>query len=204
MIDYTRFCADENEPRKNLQKPWRSAGGIVYCNGQILVCVPDDGLEYATEIPGMGDSLSRFARESPATGKPVDMQALVLPAINLCQVCKGDGRVQKQDCKNCKGLGEFIRNRQVYECRDCDGRGYGTVAVRRGQTLIAGTLSPCKECDGRGEFSQSVALGNAFFARHYLAMIAVLPGCNLWPHGTTKGSAFTFDGGYGWLMPCSS
>ena len=202
MIDFTQFCANENETRAHLQKPWRSAGGIVYCNGQILVCVPDDGLEYATEPKGMANNLGRFASESPATGESVDMQALVLPAARMCPDCNGEGYLWVLPCESCEGKGTFWHFEKEYECRDCEGDGYASLSQL---TDHSGNKSAkrqkCSECNGSGDWSRSVPLGNAFFARHYLAMIAALPGCKLWPNGKTKGSAFTFEGGYGWLMP---
>ena len=206
MIDLTRFCADENELCTYLQKPLRTAQGMVYCNGHILVCAPylDDGEEYATTPAIMQDALARFARESSAAGESVDMQSLVLPEARVCPDCNGAGYLYVLPCESCDGEGTFKHYGHEYECRECEGCGYASLSQLTDHSKNkSAKRQKCTECDSYGDQSQSVPLGNAFFARHYLAMIADLPGCKLWPNGTTNGSAFTFDGGYGWLMPRS-
>ena len=205
MIDFTKFCADENDSRTYLQKPFRVAEGIVYCDGKILVCVPEDGKEHAPAKLAMEDAVTRFTRNWSATGECVDMQALVLPAARVCPDCKGNGHLWVLPCESCDGNGVFEHYGHEYECRECEGDGYASLSQL---TDHSGNKSAkrqkCSACDGYGDQSQSVPLGNAFFARHYLAKIAALPGCKLWPNGARGGSAFTFDGGYGWLMPRSS
>ena len=43
--DLQKFCATDTDPRAHIRKPTRCAEGIVATNGQILICVPDDGRE---------------------------------------------------------------------------------------------------------------------------------------------------------------
>lgn len=45
MIDLQKFCATDTDPRPHIRRPTRCAEGIVATNGQILICVPDDGRE---------------------------------------------------------------------------------------------------------------------------------------------------------------
>jgi hypothetical protein len=66
------------------------------------------------------------------------------------------------------------------------------------------TLPPaerCQVCGGAGESSLKVAIGNAFFQRRYLALLAALPACSIETCGELGLAKFTFDGGYGFLMP---
>ena len=201
MIDLNQFCANEYELRTHLQKPWRSAEGIVRSNGAILVCVPDDGGDYPEPVADMVTTVEKFLHDWPGVNDPISLQSLKIPPLRICHSCHGEGHVWSQRCNECDGEGEFEHGTHIYDCAACDD---GRIVKERHDDCEIGMDAqpmPCRDCGGAGEFFQSIRLCNADFDRRYLAMIAALPDAKIWPNGSMSGAYFTFDGGHGWLMP---
>ena len=126
------------------------------------------------------------------------MAEIALPAHEACRHCKGQGLAWEKACPECDGKGEFLHRTHWYECKGCTG---GAV-VSCPPTASGAKAVPCESCQGSGEAFQSVVVARALFQRRYLAMLADLPNCSLQPDGADGAAKFTFDGGYGFLMPC--
>jgi hypothetical protein len=82
-------------------------------------------------------------------------------------------------------------------CEHCDGK--------PAEPDEDGEFDNCYWCDGTGFNKKTpIRVGNAYFAKHYLRLIATLPACQIATFGETGRACFRFDGGIGFLMPVRS
>lgn len=189
------FCADSLDPRHYLRSPMRSKHGACACNGHIMVCLPQDDGDYPATQDGIEQSFDKFAQLEMANSIPV--ADLVLPEKIACWVCGGKGHRHVAECKDCDGEGVFGYGSHTYECKECGGD--GKMAV--GKNNPSAEQIPCSNCQGNGETWTDMPVGNADFSTPYIHMIAALPNARIKPDGMAP-AKFTFDGGWGALMPC--
>lgn len=199
MIDFKKYCATSGDIRNHLQTPTRCAEGIIATNGHILICVPDDGQEH---YPATKESIAETVAKFKSTIGDPDRQWVYAKAIHLpepikCRHCDGVGYTYETDCEDCDGDGEFEYGSHTYECKNCEGS--GKIESHKGSPEHK---QECYSCDGTGQGFQAVAVGRTFLQRRYLAMLAELPECRLGTIGYSEAVAFTFDGGWGMVMPC--
>lgn len=189
-IDITRFCATTRDPRKDIHTPFRCPGGIVATNGEILICMNDDGGEYQDATEQTKGYAARFkAYINDPKREWVDAASITLPDALPCPDCNSKGHTFEDECDECDGDGEFRHGSHWYECEECNGSG-----------KVAATT--CSRCKGSGEDFQPIHVGNTAFQRKYLALIVGLPDCRLGlPVTPLKTTVFTFTGGFGAIMP---
>lgn len=197
-IDLNKFCAGSDDLREILRKPMRSRHGIFATNGHLMVCLPDDGGEHVTapELYEKFIDKNRFLMLD-AANKWLAVSGITLPERIDCMRCNGAGQLHKKECLTCDGDGEFEHDGHTYDCKTCDGEGY--IETEPG----SGKSSACHACGGTGEGHQRVEVGGTFYARKYLAWLADLPGCQLVPMGSGQTALVQFEGGFGFLMPCT-
>lgn len=204
MIDLNKFCATENEMRVHLRAPWAEPGiGIVRTNGFVLICTPPDGKDYASSI-NLPNNEKLIGMQKSAAKKRgctfVSLKNINLPHAKICFECDGAGHIYEKKCDGCGGKGNFFHRTHQYSCKECDGEGFF-------KSLIGDEENKkfCEECNGFGELFQLVKIKSCFFDRKYLALLNRLPNCVLsLPQGDpTAQATFTFDGGWGALMPCT-
>lgn len=194
-IDLQKFCAT-NDPRPYLLAPWRCAEGVGATNGHILICVSDDGGQYADVKDNIAPVVSKFkAGLSDPARLWFDAASLVLPEPVKCRHCDGTGYTYEDDCDECDGEGEFMHGSHFYDCKECDGSG-------KIDGHGSGEKKSCWSCSGTGEGFAAVKVGQATLQRKYLSMLAHLPGCRIGTLGANDAAVFTFDGGFGAVMCC--
>lgn len=195
MINLSKFSA-RADIREYLRQPFRCSEGIVASNGHILVCVADDGGNHPDGPKTMDPPVSKFRMNTGEPGREwFDMSAITLPDREPCTYCGGSGYEHQEDCEDCDGEGEFEHGLHSYDCKAC--RGTGKVDATPGQ----GEKVACYRCDGSGESQQTVRVGKALLQRRYLARIAELPSARIGTAGSLETVVFTFDGGFGAVMP---
>lgn len=198
MIDLQKFCATDTDPSPHMRKPSRCADGIVATNGRILICVPDDGRQAEAAKESLAKSFANFkAGLTDPSRFWVDATTIQLPPAVKCGHCHGTGHSYQVKCEDCDGEGEFDHGLHTYECKECGGDGF----IKTSPHSDGAKKVECYECDGTGEGFQAVPAGQAHFQRRYLHLIQQLPNCRLGTMGGTGTALFTFDGGWGALMP---
>lgn len=201
MIDLQKFCATDTDPRPHIRKPTRCADGIVATNGQILICVPDDGRECDSTKDTIAAQVAKFHHGLMGEDERrwFDVTAIALPPKVICTYCGGKGYSYQVDCEDCDGDGEFDHGQHTYCCKECDGEG----SIKTSAASDGAKKYTCAHCAGTGEDFQAVFVGGTHFRRRYLAMLADLPGCRIGLSVEEPGTAvYRFDGGWGALMPC--
>jgi hypothetical protein len=196
-MDITKFCAISTDPRQHLHAPFRCSEGIAATNGHIFVCVPDDGGQHADIHDSLAALPARFKSYLAQDGRQwVDAAGIALPPEKPCSSCDGRGYSYEEDCDDCGGVGSFLHGSHWYDCKECNGNG------KVKTDAATGKKEPCFSCDGTGEDYQPVKVGSPFLQRKYLAMLVGLPGCRVGTLGEFDTVSFTFDGGWGVVMPC--
>lgn len=193
MIDLTPFCAGPHELRTYIHKPWRVPEGIVATNGHILICIPDEGGDFAQEPATIKNVVANFTKKYPA-GEFVELSSIPLPDKAICNVCNGTGHYTVTDCDECEATGLIYDDAVVgyMDCTKCDGYGFNRTSHGREEM--------CDYCDGMGEERCIIRVGIECYQRKYLAQLQTLPNCRLSPSVGTA-ARFEFLGGFGWLMP---
>ena len=191
-VDITKFCSVD-DIRSYLNAPMKSTHGAIACNGHILVCAQQDG-EFADAIGTLNETVCKWHGIEVKDGTHMDDVAL--PPIEECGRCGGTGTLYQDACDECDGDGEFDHGRNTYECKECDGSGF-TDSHSNDKT----SAKPCSKCQGRGEEWKYHKVGDAGFSLPYLRMLKDLPNCLLQKSGPESMAKFTFDGGWGALMP---
>lgn len=193
LCDLKLFCGDA---RSYQGKPFCIAGiGTAALNGYVAVVVPGE-VQTSEIVPD--DVAAAFSRwkDLPAENG-IALGAIKLPKPKKCQFCKNDlarrFAADDQPCPDCDGEGEFGHGRHIYECREC--RGNGRIGREKDVPI-------CPNCQGTGFSFQAVTAGRAAFQRRYLVLLGSLAGVTLYPNGPENIAKFTFDGGWGVLMPC--
>jgi len=195
--DLQPFCSNGADVRAYLRAPWKDGADVVASNGHIMIVIPGAAEDIDAQTPpNMAGAAARFDGY-PRSGVITPMSSITLPPAERCWVCSGAGHYHTAKCKECGGEGEFKHGTHWYECKECDGDGFN----RCHKSDPDAEQKPCHRCDGSGESSLNVAIGNAFFQRRYLALIAALPACSIETCGELGMAKFAFDGGYGFLMP---
>lgn len=193
-IDLKPFLANTSEIRTHLKAPMRSKHGAVACNGHIMICVVDDDGDYAATREGLETSFDKFATiEMPSA---IAVAGITLPTAEPCSVCDGAGYMHREECDECDGEGEFNHGTYTYECKECDGEGY----IESARAFSGSKQVPCYKCDGRKEAFKCHPVGDSQYSVVYLRLLQTLPNCMLQPRGMET-ARFTFDGGWGVLMP---
>lgn len=199
-IDIQRFCAQNDDGREWLHKPWLENGYTVATNGHIAILVrgaisldvnPEPG-------PGMRGAVRRLVDKTMAYTYHVALSDVQIVKTN-CSYCKGGGFVSCEKCKECGGEGEFKGEDRWDVCETCDGDGILTVPR---EATDAGAQR-CYSCCGTGhEWRSSTMVGDVNLANRYLSMLQDLPNCVLTlPPAPDQEVRFDFDGGIGVLMP---
>ncbi len=186
-----KFCA-KDDIRSYLLNPWIQGEYVVASNGHIAVRVPATDfvsvLEPVTGKVPLVDSLIDKVKALELALMPIPE----LPPTVPCEYCGGSGAAYP--CDECDGSGNFDHCGREYACKACDGHGQNQIGE--------GDAEPCWFCDGRGEKPYyAVQVGDGYFDRRYLAIIASLPNVVIAPNGPKGTAYFTFDGGDGALMP---
>jgi len=189
-----KFCCGSNDPRDHLKSPMRSKHGACACNGHIFVCLSQDDGDYAAAPANLEKSFDSFY--AIETTDLISIANLNLPEKVICRVCKGTGHKYVEECDECDGKGEFHHGSHIYECKECDGD--GLIDARK--TNPAAKQATCGKCEGHGEQWTDMPVGNANFSAIYIRMIAELPNAQIQPNDMAV-AKFTFDGGWGALMP---
>jgi len=124
------FCANENEERLHLRKPFNIEGKTVATDGVTIVFIKQDE-KYGTADFPITASISAMLNEINQC-KAVDgfnlMPDIVYPETCECFACKGSGyEEEKVSCEECHGSGNitFSNEHNEYECHciNCDGDG---------------------------------------------------------------------------------
>lgn len=194
MMNLTKFCSGQDDPREYLRQPMRTAEGIAYTNGHVLVVVPDDGKEYQPAPESVANIIQRMISEHQGCGLWIKMADVDLPGATPCGYCNGSGVVSYEFCSDCDGDGEFLHGSHYYTCKECDGEGGF-------KSMYGGHEVTCQGCGGHKEEPTAVSILGVTFQRRYLAMLAELPDCQISPSDMTKAAPFRFVGGRGILMP---
>jgi hypothetical protein len=200
-LDLTPFLATEADDREYLRAPWRCTDGVVATNGHVLVCVADDGGQYADAPNGMSESVARFRAYLDEPDRVwTDVASIHLPTIPVCSVCKGVGHTHYVDCDECDGKGEFKNGSHTYECKECNGEG----RIRTSRLSDGAKQRPCYACDGSGQGFLIVKVNGVALQAKYLHRLKALPGCSIGtrPSQPLDTVVFRFDGGFGAIMPC--
>lgn len=197
-MDLSKFCARATDPRGYLRQPFRDAGEVVATNGHLVIAVPDFEGEFPDAVERMAGRHRKMLESTPHTGEQFRIDQIALPELIPCYHCDGRGFYWVQTCPICNGSGEFKHGEHHYECKECLGN--GRVGTEAGAPRAR--KEPCEECGGAGDSFQMVGVGEASFQRRYLALLAELPDAFIQPNGPDLAAKFTFDGGYGFLMPC--
>lgn len=109
--DLQRFCADANDARYFIRKPW-SRGEFTYAtNGHIILCV--QRLPDVAEEPKAPDAAGLFAKVVPASDWTQVPEATMPPDVE-CDECKGSGvytetygyETYSEDCEWCGHTGK--------------------------------------------------------------------------------------------------
>lgn len=195
-----RFLESKGGYRQHLQKPWRAPCGIARTNGHVLVVTPDDGRECdGPNTEALSNVVMGFAAVADDADKRewITLSDFALPPATNCDHCHGAGHKHEMECDECEGGGDFNHGSHTYTCKECDGG--GTVkAPRKPEFKVE-----CSRCNGTGEGFQAVKVYTSWFQRPYLSLLAGLPNCRLTLGADPMASTvFTFDGGFGAIMPC--
>lgn len=187
------FCAQADDEREYLRKPFKRGEFVYATNGHIGVRVPADGLTAdelpADKLPQLEALLSR-----PAPGP---LKSLAVPIAAKCLACKGRRTVELGFCKDCAGQGGFDHCGLMYDCKNCDGQGWTDNYSDDDRVEDR----PCEACLGLGRQRDRDVVDGVGFQRVYLNWIMRLPGALFAVGGPEDTAAFTFDGGNGVLMP---
>lgn len=195
-MDITRFCATSEDPRHYLATPFRDGDEVVATNGHIMVVIPGMPGDYPAAPNNMIGMPARF-NAGTRSGFVTPISSVTLPERVVCPACDGKGHRFQERCSDCAGEGEFQRGIHWYACQECGGNGTTPCS----ENTPGATKDACYRCNGFGEILARVPVADAVFQRCYIALLASLPQCSIetaGPEGTAK---FTFDGGYGFLMP---
>lgn len=197
----SRFLEEPGAYRTYLQKPWRSSCGIARTNGHVLVVTPDDGRECDDpNTVALDQAVQRFAAVVDDADKRewIALADIVLPPATRCECCAVAAlHLYEIECAECLGKGDFDHGSHTYKCKECDGAGC-IDAPREAEFKVS-----CHCCHGTGEGFQTVKVGASWFQRPYLSLLAGLPNCRLTLGSSPlAGAVFTFDGGFGAIMPC--
>lgn len=211
-LDLQRFCADENDPREYLQKPWRDGGWVYATNGHLVLRIPDNGApdtpERTDKHPAVPAMFRKYLEDRAC-------EFLVMPSIpepNKCTHCGGAGFVWAKNCPDCVD-GEFTHGDYGYDCKNCmrSAAGPGKLDADKGDK--GAKREPCAHCDFNGyplNSNGGTQIGTAHYATVYLWTMAQLPECRVCPGDPARESydapreapaAFIFDGGQALLMP---
>lgn len=198
-MDLSRFLATEYDPRTYLQEPMRWKDGLVASNGHILIVLPNHkGAEHATRMPEkVANGIADFSAIERTTA-PVPLSSLDLGEAVPCPSCRGAGSTYRRGCPTCLGDGCIERDTQLIACPDCGGEGDQTCS----KYAEGANLWTCWVCEGFGQDYQPLLINDTPLQRKYLALIANLPNSHIQTAGPIAPARFTFDGGYGFLMPC--
>lgn len=198
-MDLSRFLATEYDPRPHLQEPMRWNDSMVATNGHILIILPhDEGIEHAVSAPEkVAKSIADFCAMERTTD-PIPLANIDLGKADLCPSCRGAGSAYRRGCPTCCGDGDIERNSEWIECPDCGGNGDQACS----KDDESAKLWTCWHCEGFGQDYQPLLINDTHLQRKYLALIAALPNSHIQTAGQIAPARFTFDGGYGFLMPC--
>lgn len=202
-----RFCAAHGDTRKQLRQPWICGDGVGATDGSILVYLPETTSEKYRPVYGkLFNVVERFERKYKPAGDGILVADLQLPPMKHCNSCGACGFVIASACTECAGAGRFNHGSHVYGCRNCRASGVHR-APAVGQNSTAAGRETCPDCKGEGEFSMSIPVPvfDGFIRKRYLSMLRDLKGCVLYAcaDATQNVYPFRFDGGRGWVMPCS-
>ena len=212
MLDLERFCADQNDPRSYLHKPWRDGGWVYATNGHLVVRIADNGArdtpERTDKHPNVREMFRKYIEDRAC-------EFLVMPPIpepKKCTHCDGTGFAWAKNCPDCVD-GEFTHGDYDYDCKNCMGSvaGPGKLDARQGDK--GAKREPCAYCDFHGyplNSNGGTDIGAAQYATVYLWELAKLPQCRVCPGDPARTNyddpreapgAFIFDGGQALLMP---
>jgi hypothetical protein len=179
ILDINQFCGTHDD-RYWMHNPWRGGGKIYATDGHTLVVVDDDGRELQGEPSTNQDVVVKTVAKWEVACADFKLAAIPdLPPADPCCMCDGTGESQT--------------------CLDCDGEGCDCCE----DGIVSDSNGKCDDCHGsKVARSQPVKIADVPFSRRLLARLQSLPGCAaLHVTGREKVSRFTFDGGYGFIMP---
>lgn len=195
MLDLTKFCSRDDDPRPHLKLPWKHKGFEYASNGHIMVRVPaPDAVDTICEHKIAESAVGMFARARLDGFGPLPDFAMADP----CRVCDGAGRYKQVECEACKGEGEFMHFEEMYDCQTCEGHG---MLPDHNDEYKDSKLMDCVFCRGMGYKSKHIAVNDAGFQAYYLSWIQTLPGLQVTTNGAEQAMHFKFEGGAGLLMP---
>lgn len=197
-MDLSKFCATTIDPRTHMRQPALVPEGVLATNGHILIIVNGMTGDYPPAEMRISSQLPKFTN-APRHAAWYRVADIDLGEAIACKHCAGAGHRFVIGCPSCNARGWFVYHDQEYDCRNCGGGGQCFCEPDTPQA----TQQTCWDCEGFGTEFQPIAVGSAHLQRKYLALLAELPGCMLQTGDKETVSAFTFDGGHGFLMPCN-
>lgn len=151
MIDLTQFT-NPFDLRTYCRKPIvLSTGMVVATDGATIMALdkydgdvsvipqaPKDIEAAITKHLSMIDQLQDW--------RPIS--SLPLPVQEPCSICNGSGRVNRVECDECDGAGEFLHGSHYYDCKACDGSGEAECSPAAKDSRGA---QQCHGCHGTGQ-----------------------------------------------------
>jgi hypothetical protein len=132
-IDLMLFCAEPDEIRPLLEKPWYDRGYnvTVATDGRMMVFVRGrhpQAIDRPEHMPAKRPA-QQLAMYRP--GERAALPELPEPLIESCDCCNASGKVHDEgesfDCPQCGGSGTWPKNRPITVGRSC----YGEYYLRR-------------------------------------------------------------------------
>lgn len=207
MIDLMRFCANDNDAREYLRKPWKHGEWVYATNGHLCVRVPATTMPDATECdkaPPAHNLFTKHIEQRECEFLPMPKMAPLLK----CSACYGKGYVFARKCPSCAD-GTFDHYGMTYDCLYCENSKAGPGWVDSEDENA--TRRPCDSCDGLGASMRqngNAPLGESTYSRVYLSWLAKLPQVRVCPGSPAETpsadqipAVFIFDGGHALLMP---
>ncbi|ANN70893.1 hypothetical protein [Bordetella bronchialis] len=199
-IDIQRFCAQQDDAREWLHKPWLEDCNTVATNGHIAIVLrtPIVGAVNAEPGPGMRGAVQRLIDQTAGHHLHAALNDVRIVKYD-CPYCQGGGFVSCEKCKPCGGEGEFKDADGWHICEECEGDGILTLP----RQATDPDAQRCYSCCGTGhEWRSSTMVSHVNLANRYLSMLQDLPNCVLaLPSDPDQAVRFDFDGGTGVLMP---
>jgi hypothetical protein len=160
----------KRDVRYYLNTPSIYKGKTVASNGHIVLFAPLSDHKPLFEKLEAGIDKVMLAIDN-AHFEP--LPAITFPGAIVCEACKGTGKAEVTDCKECEGEGEleFHSDYNIYavECASCDGKGYESKPSHN---------TMCEACNGIQKYyplDKTIELGSVKFSPSYVHLIASIP-----------------------------
>lgn len=214
MIDLQSFCADPDDQRVYLTRPFSIGDYTLASNGHILIRIArQDGILPPENMP---EKVAMAAlSQLEITHRKLGCETGILrlddfnPESLECDTCAGTGKIHC--CPECGGYGETGGTSELdnENCATCDGLGHVPsthIPALREKFPQAKPYTPdrCPSCYGLGKCcaDKKYQLGETTLGTQYLLLAKTLPDATVYTFGPPPDPAMIiFDGGLGVLMP---